>query len=64
MVHDEGPSKMADVQRRLNLDANYASQYRLRLIAAELIYPAGRGYVDFTLPFLREYLREHAVANL
>jgi len=64
MVHDDGPSKMADVQRRLNVDANYARQYRLRLIAAELIHPAGRGYVDFTLPYLREYLREHAVADL
>ena len=28
---------MADIQQRLNVDVNYASQYRLRLIAAELI---------------------------
>lgn len=38
---------MADIQQRLNVDVNYASQYRLRLIAAELIYTTRRGYVDF-----------------
>ena len=60
MAEDDGPSKMADVQRRLDVDVNYASQYRLRLIAAELIYSTRRGYVDFALPYLRQYLRERA----
>ncbi|MGH9092074.1 MAG: ATP-binding protein [Acidimicrobiales bacterium] len=64
MTQDDGPSKMADVQARLNVDVNYASQYRLRLIAAELIEPVRRGYVDFALPYLREYLREHAAADI
>jgi AAA ATPase domain len=64
MAKDDGPSKMADIQRRLHVDVNYASQYRLRLLAAELIESAGHGYVDFALPYLREYLREHAVADL
>lgn len=60
MARDDGPSRMADIQQRLEVDANYASQYRLRLIAAELIYPTRRGYVDLALPYLREYLRDHA----
>jgi hypothetical protein len=64
MAQDDGPSKMADIQRRLNVDVNYASQYRLRLIAAELIEPVRHGYVDFALPYLREYLREHAAADI
>ncbi len=64
MARDEGPSKMADIQQRLGVDVNYASQYRLRLIAAELIEPTRRGYVDFALPYLREYLREHAAADV
>ncbi len=64
MAHDDGPSKMADLQQRLNVDSSYASQYRLRLIAAELIYPTRRGYVDFTLPYLREYLRDHAAGGV
>lgn len=57
-VHD-GPSRMADIATRLGSDPNYASQYRLRLIAADMIRPAGHGYVDFAVPYLRDYLREH-----
>jgi len=53
MAQDDGPSRMADIQRRLGVDVNYASQYRLRLIAAELIRATRRGYVDFALPYLR-----------
>ncbi len=64
MAKDDGPSRMADVQRRLDVDVNYASQYRLRLIAAELIEPVRHGYVDFALPYLREYLRDHADAGI
>lgn len=56
MTADDGPSRIADIQTRLGVDASYASQYRLRLIDAELIEPAGRGRVRFSLPYLREYL--------
>jgi hypothetical protein len=65
MAKDDGPSRMKDIQQRLEVDANFASQYRLRLIASELIEPTRHGYVDFALPYLRDYLREHAaVAGL
>lgn len=56
MAVDDGPSKMGDIQARLGVDVNYASQYRLRLIDAELIEAAGRGYVRFALPYMRDYL--------
>jgi AAA ATPase domain len=62
MAADDGPSRMKDIQQRLAIDMNFASQYRLRLIASELIQSTGHGYVDFALPYLREYLREHAAA--
>lgn len=55
---------MADVANRLGVNANYASQYRLRLLAAEVIRPAGRGYVDFSFPAMRDYLREHGALEL
>jgi hypothetical protein len=64
MAKDDGPSKMADIQERLGVDESYVSQYRLRLIAAELIEPTKRGYVDFALPYLREYLRDEAAAEV
>ncbi|MEX2628104.1 MAG: ATP-binding protein [Ilumatobacteraceae bacterium] len=63
MAHDDGPSKMSDIASRLNVDANYASQYRLRLIATGLIEPVGHGRVDFTMPYLRDYLREHVALD-
>jgi hypothetical protein len=63
MAQDDGPSKMSDIASRLKVDANYASQYRLRLIATELIEPAGHGRVDFTMPYLRDYLRERAALD-
>jgi hypothetical protein len=64
MTKDDGPSKLADIQERLGVDVNYASQYRRRLIAAELIEPSSHGHVDFALPYLREYLRDEAAAEI
>ena len=64
MAEDDGPSRMKDIQQRLSITTNFASQYRLRLIASELIESTGHGYVDFALPYLRDYLREHAAAGL
>lgn len=64
MSSDDGPSKMADILSRLKVDKAYASRYRRRLIDAELIAPAGHGYVDFALPYLREYLREHVASEI
>ena len=63
MAVDDGPSRMADIAERMGVDANYVSQYRRRLIAADLIYRTGHGRVDYTLPHLREYLREHAAST-
>ena len=60
MAADPGPSRMNDLAARMHVDANYASQYRLRLISAGLIQPVRRGVVDFALPQLREWLRDHA----
>lgn len=63
MAHDDGPSKMSDIAERLGVNANYASQYRLRLIAAALIEPIDHGRVDLTMPYLRDYLREHVALD-
>jgi hypothetical protein len=60
MVVDPGPSRVGDIAERLGVDANYASQYRARLLVAGLIVAPRRGYVDFELPYLREYLTDHA----
>lgn len=62
MSIDDGPSNMNEIPHRLGVGANYASQYRLRLIDAGMIEAVGRGRVDFTLPYIREYLRDHAAS--
>lgn len=59
MAVDDGPSRIADVADRMGVNATYVSQYRLRLIEAEVIHAPARGRIDFTLPYLRDYLREH-----
>lgn len=63
MAVDDEPSRMGDVARRLGVDPSYAGQYRMRLLAAEVIESTGYGRVDFTLPGLRDYLREHAASS-
>jgi hypothetical protein len=63
MALDDGPSRMRDIAQRMGRDDNYVSQYRLRLIDAEMIAEAGHGLVAFTLPGLRDYLRRDADAQ-
>lgn len=66
MAKDDRPSTMADIIDRLGpkVTGQYANVYRNRLLDAGVIRQAGRGRVDFALPYLREYLRDHAAALL
>lgn len=64
MARDDGASRTNDIAERLGESIKYVGVYRARLIDMELITPAGHGYVDFTLPYLRDYLREHAVSEI
>lgn len=56
MLTDDGPSQVADIAARLGATHGYQSVYRDRLLDDELIRPAGRGAVEFALPYLREAL--------
>jgi len=62
MAEDDGPSRTSDIAARLGVSGQYANVYRDRLIAASVVSPTGRGYVDFAVPFLRSWLREHAAS--
>lgn len=64
MAADDGPSTMSDIAQRLGVNSQYAGNYRRRLIDAEIITISGYGQVDFELPYMREYLREHAVVDV
>ncbi len=63
MARDDGPSKISDIAKRLEVKPDYTNVYRKRLIENQLIESAGRGKLDFSLPGLREYLREHAAID-
>ncbi|MHB1732965.1 MAG: ATP-binding protein [Ferrimicrobium acidiphilum] len=64
MARDDGPSRTVDVATRLGKGAGYGGVYRDRLITAGLITAENLPYgmVDFKIPYLRGYLREHAVS--
>lgn len=59
MAEEESePTPIAAVAKRMGVSTGYANKYRARLIAAEAIEPAGRGRIQFAVPFLREYLQK------
>ncbi|MBK4162251.1 AAA family ATPase [Corynebacterium macginleyi] len=62
MAQDNGPSSMSDITVRLGKSPQYASNYRRRLLDSGLIDIPASGQVDFALPYLRDYLREHAAS--
>lgn len=59
MAQDTGPSRMKDICQRINRNGQYANQYRQRLIDSGVIEESGYGYVDFTIPYLRDWLKDH-----
>lgn len=63
MAVDNGPSRMADIAQRLKADAQYVGKYRGRLLEAGVIVRTAHGYVDFQLPYMRDYLRKHVVVD-
>ena len=60
MAASDGPSSTAAVARALGRKPSQASSYRAALVRRQVIEPTARGYVDFSIPFLREYVRENA----
>lgn len=62
LAEADGPMRTGDIAARMGVTGKYAGVYRRRLIDAEIIAPAGYGEVDFELPYLREYLRDHPTA--
>lgn len=60
MAQDDGPSSTSAIAARMGKGVGYAGTYRSRLLEAQVIEECGYGKVDFAIPYLREYLREHA----
>ncbi|EMQ96728.1 ATP-binding protein [Paeniglutamicibacter gangotriensis] len=61
MAIDDGPSYMSRIAERMGESIKYVGVYRRRLLDTGIIRTAGHGKVEFTLPYLAEHLRNHAV---
>jgi len=63
MSVDDGPSQMADIRRRMgDVVPQFANTYRKRLLVAGVIRQVSHGKVEYALPYLREFLREHGAS--
>jgi hypothetical protein len=52
----ETPVQISDIQKKMNVSQGYIQQYRARLLETELIYSPSYGKLDFSIPYLKEYL--------
>ena len=59
MASLEGPSLVSDIGVRTGQSRGNVQTYRARLLHEQVIFQARRGYVDFAIPYLRQYLRDH-----
>ena len=63
MSPDNGPSRMRDILKRMgDVAPQYGNVYKNRLIEAGMIGSVGHGKVDYPLPYLRDFLREHGAS--
>ena len=56
MSLDDKESAISDIGERLNVNSAYVQRYKKRLLQSGVIDNERRGYVDFAVPYLREYL--------
>lgn len=57
-AQDDGASSTAEVARRIGVKASSTTSYRRMLIKRQVIEATARGFVGFSIPHLREYLRD------
>jgi hypothetical protein len=52
----ETPAKVGDLMESIGFDRNKLNQYRRRLDREGVIHSPERGYVDFVIPYMKEYI--------
>lgn len=60
MSLDDGSSRVSDIERRMNVSKQYVQVYKQRLIDSGYVQSAGHGRVEFSLPYLGDYVRTTA----
>lgn len=59
MTEDPLASSTGEIAKRLGMSGSAATTPRRQLIERQIIEPTARGYVAFSIPFMREYLIGH-----
>jgi predicted transcriptional regulator len=57
MAQDDGPSRIGDIQKHMGESQAYTQVYRRRLLESGTVASEQRGELNFTMPFMAEYLR-------
>ena len=57
MSADSDESAIKDICARLEVDSAYANRYKSRLIQFGVIQQKRRGYVEFAVPYLKDFLK-------
>ncbi len=63
MAVDDGPSRVGQLRERVGISKQHLNNIRIRLLNAGIVYVVKTGQLDFALPYLRDYLREHTVTD-
>ena len=64
MTEDRLASSTGELAKRLGVPASSLSTTRKLLVSRQVIEPTARGYVGFSIPFMREYLVANRVGLL
>lgn len=59
MTEDDAASSTSEVASRMGMPATSANTYRRLLIERQVIESTARGFVAFSIPFMRDYLLSH-----
>jgi hypothetical protein len=64
MAEEGENASIADIRKRLDVSQATIQQYRARLIDSGIVAPSARGELEFTIPYIGEYLRGEMTSDL
>jgi hypothetical protein len=56
LARSETPAHIGDLMEQTGFDRNKLNQYRRRLEKEGVVLSPQRGYIDFVIPFMKDYL--------
>ena len=59
MTEDSEESSTREIAERMGVEPSSLTSYRRMLVKNQVIEPTARGYVAFSIPYMRDYLIAH-----